>query len=153
MIDNINGDIIIYQTDDGLTKVDVRVENETVWLSQQQMAELFDTTKQNISLHIKKIFEEEELYENSTVKEFLTVQKEGNRKVERKVKYYNLDMIVSSTGEKVLIGAGNVSHDQAIKKAKSEYKKYQVKTISPVEEEYLKALKEINNKITEKDKK
>lgn len=56
MIDNINGDIIIYQTDDGLTKVDVRVENETVWLSQQQMAELFDTTKQNISLHIKKDF-------------------------------------------------------------------------------------------------
>lgn len=153
MIDNINGDIIIYQTDDGLTKVDVRVENETVWLSQQQMAELFDTTKQNISLHIKKIFEEEELYENSTVKEFLTVQKEGNRKVERKVKYYNLDMILSSTGEKVLIGASNVSHDQAIKKAKSEYKKYQVKTISPVEEEYLKALKEINNKISEKDKK
>ncbi len=336
MIDNINGDIIIYQTDDGLTKVDVRVENETVWLSQQQMAELFDTTKQNISLHIKKIFEEEELYENSTVKEFLTVQKEGNRKVERKVKYYNLDMIISlgyrikskiatnfrrwaterlkeymikgftmdderlkgngggnywkellarikdirssekvmyrqvldlyatavdynpkdeksieffkmvqnklhyathghtaseiiyeradaekpfmglttfkgdipvlqdvviaknylneeelkvlnnlvsgyfdfaeiqairhkpmymkdyikqldmilsSTGEKVLIGAGNVSHDQAIRKAKSEYKKYQVKTISPVEEEYLKALKEINTKITEKDKK
>ena len=95
MIDNINGDIIIYQTDDGLTKVDVRVENETVWLSQQQMAELFDTTKQNISLHIKKIFEEEELYENSTVKDFLTVQKEGNRKVERKVKYYNLDMIIS----------------------------------------------------------
>lgn len=56
MIDNINWDIIIYQTDDGLTKVDVRVENETVWLSQQQMAELFDTTKQNISLHIKKDF-------------------------------------------------------------------------------------------------
>ena len=64
-----------------------------------------------------------------------------------------LDMILSSTGEKVLIGAGNVSHNQAIRKAKSEYKKYQVKTISPVEEEYLKALKEINNKITEKDKK
>ena len=64
-----------------------------------------------------------------------------------------LDMILSSTGEKVLIGAGNVSHDQAIRKAKSEYKKYQVKTISPVEEEYLKALKEINTKITEKDKK
>ena len=336
MIDNINGDIIIYQTDDGLTKVDVRVENETVWLSQQQMAELFDTTKQNISLHIKKIFEEEELYENSTVKEFLTVQKEGNRKVERKVKYYNLDMIISlgyrikskiatnfrrwaterlkeymikgftmdderlkgngggnywkellarikdirssekvmyrqvldlyatavdynpkdeksieffkmvqnklhyathghtaseiiyeradaekpfmglttfkgdipvlqdvviaknylneeelkvlnnlvsgyfdfaeiqairhnpmymedyikqldmilsSTGGKVLIGAGSVSHNQAIKKAKSEYKKYQVKTISPVEEEYLKSLKQISSEIEKKDKK
>ena len=72
MIDNSKGDIIIYQTEDGLTKIDVRVENETVWLSQQQMAELFDTTKQNISLHIKKIFYEEELDEASTVKEFLT---------------------------------------------------------------------------------
>ena len=95
MIDNVNGDIIIYQTEDGLTKIDVKVENETVWLSQQQMAELYNTTKQNISLHIKNIFDEEELDEDSTVKEFLTVQKEGNRSVERKVKYYNLDMIIS----------------------------------------------------------
>ena len=56
MIDNSKGDIIIYQTDDGLTKIDVKVENETVWLSQQQMADLYDTTKQNISLHIKIFF-------------------------------------------------------------------------------------------------
>ena len=62
-------------------------------------------------------------------------------------------MILSSTGEKLLIGAGSISHNQAIKKAKSEYKKYQVKTISPVEEEYLKVLKEINNKIEKQDKK
>ena len=335
-MDNTNGDIIIYQTDDGLTKIDVKVENETVWLSQQQMAELFDTTKQNISLHIKNIFYEEELDEDSTVKEFLTVQKEGNRRVERKVKYYNLDMIISlgyriksktatnfrkwaterlkeymikgftmdderlkgngggnywkellarikdirssekvmyrqvldlyatavdydpkdsksieffkivqnklhyathghtaseviyeradaekpfmglttfkgdipvlqdvviaknylneeepkvlnnlvsgyfdfaeiqairhnpmymedyikqldmilsSTGGKVLVGAGRVSHNQAIKKAKLEYKKYQVKTISPVEEEYLKSLKQISSEIEKKGKK
>jgi hypothetical protein len=335
-MDNTNGDIIIYQTDNGLTKIDVRVENETVWLSQQQMADLFDTTKQNISLHIKNIFYEEELDEDSTVKEFLTVQKEGNRRVERKVKYYNLDMIISlgyrikskiatnfrkwaterlkeymikgftmdderlkgngggnywkellvrikdirssekvmyrqvldlyatavdydpkdsksieffkivqnklhyathghtaseviyeradaekpfmglstfkgdipvlqdvviaknylneeelkvlnnlvsgyfdfaeiqaikhnpmymkdyikqldiilsSTGGKVLVGAGRVSHNQAIKKAKLEYKKYQVKTISPVEEEYLKSLKQISSEIKKKDKK
>lgn len=59
------------------------------------MADLYDTTKQNISFHIKNIFDEEELAEKSTVKEFLTVQKEGNRKAERKVKYYNLDMIIS----------------------------------------------------------
>lgn len=72
-----NNNIIIYQTDDGLTKIDVKLENETVWLSQQQMAELYDTTKQNISLHIKNIFEEKELFEDSTVKEFLKVQKEG----------------------------------------------------------------------------
>ena len=90
-----NNNIVIYQADDGTTKIDVKLEDETVWLSQQQMADLYNTTKQNISLHIKNIFDEEELDVNSTVKEFLTVQKEGNRKVERKVKYYNLDMIIS----------------------------------------------------------
>ena len=94
-MDKGSGDIIIYKTDDGLTKIDVKLENETVWLNQQQMAELFNTTKQNISLHIKNIFDEEELNSFSTVKEFLIVQKEGNRTIERKVKYYNLDMIIS----------------------------------------------------------
>jgi len=335
-MEKVDGDIIIYQTDDGLTKIDVKIENETVWLSQQQMAELYNTTKQNISLHIKNIFDENELNENSTVKEFLTVQKEGNRNVERNVKFYNLDMIISlgyrikskiatnfrkwaterlkeymikgftmdderlkgngggsywrellarikdirssekvlyrqvldlyatavdynpkdeksikffkivqnklhyathghtaseviyeradsekpfmglttfkgdipvlsdvviaknylseeelkvlnnlvsgyfdfaeiqairhnpmymedyikqldmilsSTGEKLLIDAGSISHNQAIEKAKTEYKKYQVKTISPVEQEYLNTLKEISNKIENKDKK
>ena len=87
--------IVIYQLEDGKTKIDVKLDGETVWLSQQQMAELYDTTKQNISLHIKNIFDEEELDEDSTVKEFLTVHQEGNRSVERKVKYYNLDMIIS----------------------------------------------------------
>ena len=327
--------IIIYQLDDGKTKIDVKLEDETVWLSQQQMADLYDTTKQNISSHIKNIFDEEELSENSTVKEFLTVQKEGNRNVERKVKYYNLDMIISlgyrikskvatnfrkwaterlkeymikgftmdderlkgngggnywkellarikdirssekvlyrqvldlyataidydpkdsksieffkivqnklhyaahghtapeviyeradsdkpfmglttfkgdlpmmsdviiaknylteeelkilnnlvsgyfdfaeiqaikhnpmhmddyikqldvilsSTGEKLLKGKGTVSHNEAIKKAKDEYKKYQVKTLSPVEKEYLETLKSISNKIEDKEK-
>lgn len=335
-MDNENGDIIIYQTDDGLTKIDVKIQNETVWLSQQQMAELYDTTKQNISLHIRNIFDENELDENATVKEFLTVQKEGNRNVERNVKFYNLDMIISlgyrikskvatnfrkwvterlkeymikgftmdderlkgngggnywkellarikdirssekilyrqvldlyataidynpkdeksieffkivqnklhyathgytaseviyeradsekpfmglttfkgdipvfsdvviaknylseeelkvlnnlvsgyfdfaeiqairhnpmymedyikqldtilsSTGEKLLTSAGSISHNQAVEKAKLEYKKYQVKTISPVEKEYLNALKQISNEIEKKDKK
>ena len=90
-----NGDIIIYKTDNGLTKINVKLQDETVWLSQQQMAELYNTTKQNISLHIKNIFDEEELNSISTVKEFLTVKKEGNRTIERKIKYYNLDMIIS----------------------------------------------------------
>ena len=78
--------IVIYQLENGKTKIDVKLEDETVWLSQQQMADLYDTTKQNISLHIKNIFDEEELNENSTVKEFLTAQKEGNRSDERKDK-------------------------------------------------------------------
>lgn len=87
--------VIIYQSEDGKTKIDVKLEEETVWLSQQQMADLYDTTKQNISLHIKNIFDEEELDINSTIKEFLTVQKEGNRNVSREIPFYNLDMIIS----------------------------------------------------------
>lgn len=331
-----NGDIIIYQTDDGLTKIDVKVQNETVWLSQQQMAELFSTSRTNVIEHINNIYLEEELDKNSTCQNFRQVRKEGNRNVSREIPFYNLDMIISlgyrikskvatnfrkwaterlkeymikgftmdderlkgngggnywkellarikdirssekvlyrqvldlyatavdynpkdeksikffkivqnklhyathghtaseviyeradsekpfmglttfkgdipilsevviaknylsekelrvlsnlvsgyfdfaeiqairhnpmymedyikqldtilsSTGEKLLIGAGTVSHEQAIEKAKSEYKKYQVKTISPVEREYLNVLKEINSKIEKKDNK
>ncbi|MCI9015725.1 MAG: virulence RhuM family protein [Clostridia bacterium] len=333
-MNNENGDIIIYQTDDGLTKIDVKVQNESVWLSQQQMAELFCTSRTNVIEHINNIYLEEELDKNSTCQNFRQVRKEGNRNVSREIPFYNLDMIISlgyrikskvatnfrkwaterlkeymikgftmdderlkgngggnywrellarikdirssekvlyrqvldlyatavdynpkdeksikffkivqnklhyathghtaseviyeradsekpfmglttfkgdipilsdvviaknylseeelkvlsnlvsgyfdfaeiqairhnpmymedyikqldtilsSTGEKLLIGAGTVSHEQAIEKAKSEYKKYQVKTISPVEKEYLKALKEINSKIEKKD--
>ena len=91
----MENEIIIYQTQDGQTKIDVRIENETVWLTQNQMAELFQTTKQNISLHIKNIFEEGELTEDSTVKDYLTVQNEGCRKVSRNVTHYNLDVIIS----------------------------------------------------------
>lgn len=91
----MGNEIIIYQTQDGHTKIDVRIENETVWLSQNQMAELFQTTKQNISLHIKNIFEEGELSEDSTVKDYLTVQNEGSRKVSRNIAHYNLDVIIS----------------------------------------------------------
>jgi len=90
-----NSEILLYQSEDGQTKIDVRLEDETVWLSQVQMAELFQTTKQNISLHIKNIFEEGELNEISSVKEYLTVQTEGKREVQRNLGFYNLDVIIS----------------------------------------------------------
>jgi hypothetical protein len=90
-----NSQIIIYQTENGQTKLDVRLENETVWLTQKLMAELFQTTPQNITIHLKNIFEEGELSEEATCKDFLQVQKEGNRLVERTHKYYNLDAIIS----------------------------------------------------------
>lgn len=334
-MDNENGEIIIYQTDDRLTKIDVKVQNETVWLSQQQMAELFSTSRTNIIEHINNIYLEEELDKKSTCQNFRQVRKEGNRNVSREIPFYNLDMIISlgyrikskvatnfrkwaterlkeymikgftmdderlkgngggnywkellarikdirssekvlyrqvldlyatavdynpkdeksieffkivqnklhyathghtaseviyeradsdkpfmglttfkgdipvlsdiviaknylseeelkvlnnlvsgyfdfaeiqaikhnpmymedyikqldmilsSTGEKVLVDAGSISHRKAIEKAKTEYKKYQVKTISPVEKEYLETLKDINNKIEKKDK-
>lgn len=76
---------LVYQTEDGKLKIDVRFEGETVWLAQQQMAELFQTTKQNISLHIQNIYEEQELVREATVKESLIVQQEGSRSVRRRV--------------------------------------------------------------------
>ena len=89
------GEIIIYQTEDGLTKLDVRMEDETVWLTQQQMAELFQTSRTNVVDHIKNIYEEGELDENSTCRKFRQVRMEGNRQVTRELPFYNLDMIIS----------------------------------------------------------
>lgn len=89
------GEIIIYQTNDGKTKINVRFEDETVWLTQAQLVELYQSSKANISEHIKHIFEEGELEKEGTVRNFRTVQNEGLRQVERIVAHYNLDMIIS----------------------------------------------------------
>ena len=86
---------LIYQTEDGRVKIDVRFEDETVWLTQQMMAELFQSSKQNINHHIKSIFQEGELAPEATVKKYLTVQQEGERRVQRQLEFYNLDMIIS----------------------------------------------------------
>lgn len=91
----MKNEIIIYQAEELTTKLEVRIEDDTVWLTQLQMVDLFNSTKQNISLHISNIFREEELDYNSTVKEYLTVQNEGGRNVKRKIKLYNLDVIIS----------------------------------------------------------
>ncbi|GHU95816.1 DNA-binding protein [Bacteroidia bacterium] len=91
---NKKNEIILYQPDDTV-QLEVLVESDTVWLSQAQMTVLFETTKQNISLHVKNVIKEGELQQNSTVKDFLTVQNEGGRDVQRIVSYYNLDMIIS----------------------------------------------------------
>ena len=89
------GNIIIYQTDDGNTKIDVKLEDETVWLTQQQMAELFKTSRTNIINHINNIYIEGELEEISTCRNFIQTRQEGNRMVSREMPYYNLDMIIS----------------------------------------------------------
>lgn len=94
-IDNEQGEVVIYQTDDGDTKIDVRFVDETVWLTQAQLVELFQSSKANISEHIKNIYAEEELDEESTVRKFRTVQIEGEREVARNIVHYNLDMIIS----------------------------------------------------------
>lgn len=91
----IGGEVLVYQTEDGKIRLDVRLEEETVWLTQQMMAELFQSSKQNISHHIQAIYEERELELEATVKKKLTVRREGNRDVRRELEYYNLDMIIS----------------------------------------------------------
>ena len=89
------GNLLLYQTADGQTKIEVTLANDTVWLTADQMAELFQRNKSTISRHIKNVFESGELKQNSTVAFFATVQNEGTRKVERNIAYYNLDMIIS----------------------------------------------------------
>ncbi|MCD7725724.1 MAG: virulence RhuM family protein [Clostridiales bacterium] len=90
-----NSDIIIYTTEDGLTKIDTTFDGDTVWLSIDQMAELFQRDKSTISRHIKNIFSEGELQQSATVANFATVQNEGDRQVKRQIAYYNLDVIIS----------------------------------------------------------
>lgn len=90
-----NGQIILFQTQGGETKIEVRLSNETVWLTADQMAELFQRNKSTISRHIKNVLESGELEQNRTVAFFATVQNEGERKVERNIAFYNLDMIIS----------------------------------------------------------
>lgn len=90
-----NGNIILYQTEDGKSRIEVTLCNDTVWLTTDQMAELFQRNRSTISRHIKNVFEDGELNPDSTVAFFATVQNEGDRTVERNLAYYNLDMIIS----------------------------------------------------------
>ena len=87
--------IIIYQDEDGVTKVSVKFSDEDIWLTQNQIAEIYKTTQENISMHIKNIYKDGELENNSTNKKFLLVQNEGNRQVKRNIDHYNLDMIIA----------------------------------------------------------
>ena len=92
---DINNNVVVYCSDDNTLQLAVQISDETVWLTQQQMVALFDTTKPNVSMHIRNVYNEGELEESATVKDFLTVQKEGGRQVSRRVRYYNLDLIIS----------------------------------------------------------
>ena len=89
------GQFLVYQTEDGKLRLDVRFEGETVWLTQGQLAELFQTIQQNVGLHLRNIYEESELEREATHKEFLLVRQEGSRSVKRPVDFYNLDAIIS----------------------------------------------------------
>jgi len=117
-----NGEVVIYKTEGGREAIDVRLKDETVWLSQKQMAVLFQKTIPNINIHIGRIYSEKELDMGSTIKESLIVQTEGNRKIARKLTLYNLDVIISvgyrvnsKRGTQFRIWATNVLRDHLVK--------------------------------------
>lgn len=171
----MTSDIIIYTTDDGKASIELHLDNGTVWLTQLELAELFQTSKQNISKHTKAIFEDGELTEEATVNYQLTVQNEGVRQVQRKVAYYNLDMILavgyrvrsprgvqfrtyaSTVLKEYLIKGfamdddrlknlgGKIKRQQMLDKVTTEYRKYQAKTLTQVEKDYLAEIRTIEN--------
>lgn len=95
MAEATEGELIVYESPDGETRVDVRLAGETVWLTQRQMSELFETTPENVLMHLKNVFSDNELKEIATTKDFLVVRTEGKRQVRRRIKHYNLDAIIS----------------------------------------------------------
>ena len=110
-------ELLFYTSPDSKVKMEIRIEGDTIWMSQQMMAELFQTTKQNISLHIDNILQSSELQEIGTVKENLTVRQEGTRKVQRKVKFYNLDTLPSHrNGKNGAIGMQELVPTSAVNK-------------------------------------
>ena len=137
-MDKEKADMIIYTTEDGLTKVETTFDGDTVWLSIDQMAELFQRDKSTISRHIKNVFTEGELQRDSVVAKFATTATDG--KVYN-VDYYNLDVIIS-VGYRVKSKRGTQFRIWAT----GEYKKYKARTLSTVEEDYLNAIKILEKK-------
>ena len=133
-----NSSIIIYQSEDGNTRIEVKLENETVWLTQQQLCDLYQTSRTNIVEHIQHIYEDGELEESATCRKFRQVRQEGSRMVERELPYYNLDMIIS-LGYRVR------------SKVATHFRKWQVNTISPVEQAYLDNIKALGKKGKKKE--
>lgn len=139
---NLNSVILIYTDNNGLTRIDVKLEEDTLWLTQAQMCELYQTSKSNVSEHIKHIFEEGELQEDSVVRKFRTTAPDGKSYT---TAFYNLDKILTMSGEQLLQDAGKVPHSDAMEHATNEYRKYKQLTISEVEPDYLNSIKRIDN--------
>lgn len=144
MSEEQKGNIIIYQSGDGISKIDVRLEDENVWLSQQQMAELYQSSRTNVVEHIQNIYEEAELDKNSTCRNFRQVRLEGNRNVNLEIPFYNLNMIIS-LGYRIKSNIVTKFRIWTTERLK-EYKKYKAKTLSNVERDYLENISTIEKK-------
>lgn len=190
-----NGEIIIYQSEDGRIRLDVRLEEKTVWLTQEQIAQLYAKSRSTITEHISNIFKEGELEKEKVCRKFRHTTQHGaveGKTQSQEVTLYNLDVIISvgyrvksivgtrfrqwaterlaeyivkgftldderlknlgggNYWKELLVGAGSVSHEEAMDKALTEYRKFQVKTLSPVEQAYLESIKMIEKEAKKK---
>ena len=134
--------VILYQDENGITRVTVRFSNDDLWLTQNQIVEIYDTTQPNISQHIEGIFKDGELDTEATNKKFLLVQTEGKRQVKREIGHYNLEQI-AMLNRTILAGPGKVSHTQAMKKAEKEFETYRAREIKQMESDFDRAVKAI----------
>ena len=142
-----NNKILIYTDSSGLTKIDVRLTEDTLWLTQAQMCELYQTSKSNVSEHIKHIFEEGELDREVVVRKFRTTSQHGaieGMTQTHEVTFYNLDMIIA-LGYRVRSIIATRFRQWATEHATNEYRKYKQRTISDVEQDYLDAIKRLGN--------
>lgn len=167
--------LILYKDDEGRISVNVRFADEDVWLTQAQLAMIYDTTQENISMHISGIYKDAELDVNRTYKKFLLVRQEGTRQVKRNIDHYNLDMIIALgyrvqspvavrfrrwatqrlheyiQKENILEGNGTISHQDAIEKAEREFEIYREREMRMLESDFDKAIKMLKENPTNND--
>ena len=132
IIRSSSAEFLIFERQTQDKEIRVRFEEDDLWLTQKAMSELYDCSTDNISLHLKNIYNDLELDKESTTEDFSIVQKEGNREVKRNIKYYNLDAVISvgyrvNSDRDILKDAGKISHEIACDKALTEFEKYRVK--------------------------
>ena len=146
LIRNSTAEFLIFTGQSGEQSIEARYEDETVWLTQQLMAELFQSSKQNISHHIKSIYEEGELQPEATVKKYLTVRQEGKRQVKRDLEYYNLDMFLEFDDREILQDSGKVTARLAKSHAESEFEKYRIVQDRLFESDFDRVIKQLEQK-------
>ncbi len=146
LIRNSTAEFLIFTGQAGEQSIEARYEDETIWLTQQLMAELFQSSKQNISHHIKSIYEESELQPEATVKKYLTVHQEGQRQVKRELEYYNLDMFLEFDDREILQDSSKVTARLAKSHAESEFEKYRIVQDRLFESDFDRVIKQLEQK-------
>ena len=141
---NRENKLILYKDEEGRVSMNTRFADEDVWLTQEQLAMIYQTTQENVSMHISNIYLDKELDKEGTYKKFLLVRQEGKRQVRRNIDHYNLDVIIALR-KNILEGSGMVSHQEAIEKAEREFEIYREREMRLLESDFDKAVKRLKD--------